>query len=209
MIPEVFKFRRELNIKKILFFAVIVIIAIIIIIFTVHSFLQVVNMSQTGKTTPSKIYYDKDKSVSIILDKELNKKYKFKQYNSINDYLIELRSENNIDVFISRKEKLEDRDFAQVVQADCQEYVSQFSNYTNASLPQEFQTNISPSAYTYSLQYLEKQSKTPYYLQVTWIEMDDYYYIIDTEMPYSILEETPEEATNILTDILSNINIIK
>ena len=195
MIPEIFRFRRELNIKKILFFTVIAIISIIIIIFTIHSILQVVNMSQTGKTTPSKIYYDKDKSVSIILDKELNKKYKFKQYNSINDYLIELRSENNIDVFISRKEKLEDRDFAQVVQADCQEYVNQFSNYTNA--------------YTYSLQYLEKQSKTPYYLQVTWIEMDDYYYIIDTEMPYSILEETPEEATNILTDILSNINIIK
>ncbi|MCR5186311.1 MAG: hypothetical protein K6D97_04255 [Clostridia bacterium] len=209
MIPEIFRFRRELNIKKILFFAIITIITLVIIICIVHNIMQFVNMTQTGKTTPSKIYYDKDKSVSIVLDKDLNKKYKFKQYNSINDYLIELRSENNIGVFISRKEKLEDKDFAQVVQADCQEYVNQFTNYTNASLPQEFQTNISPNAYTYSLQYLEKQTKTPYYLQVTWIEMDDYYYIIDTEMPYSILQETPEEASNVLTDILSNINIIK
>ena len=209
MIPEIFRFRRELNIKKILLFASIIIAIIVIAIFTVHNIMQMVNMSQTGKTTPSKIYYDKDKTVSIILDKELNKKYKFKQYNSINDYLIELRSENNIDIFISRKEKIEDRDFFQVVEADCREYVNQFSNYTNASQPQEFQTNISPNAYTYSLQYLEKQSKTPYYLQVTWIEMDDYYYIIDTEMPYSILQETPDEATSILTDILSNINIIK
>jgi len=209
MIPEIFRFRRELNIKKILFFAIITIITLVIIICIVHNIMQFVNMTQTGKTTPSKIYYDKDKSVSIVLDRDLNKKYKFKQYNSINDYLIELRSENNIDIFISRKEKLEDKDFAQVVQADCREYVNQFTNYTNASLPQEFQTNISPNAYTYSLQYLEKQTKTPYYLQVTWIEMDDYYYIIDTEMPYSILQETPEEASNVLTDILSNINIIK
>ena len=209
MIPEIFKFRRELNIKKILLFVAIFLVGGILVFFTIYNLMQFINMGQTGKTTPSKIYYDKDKTVSIILDKELNKKYKFKQYNSINDYLIELRSENNIDVFISRKEKIEDRDFFQVVELDCKEYVNQFSNYTNASQPQEYQTNLSPNAYTYSLQYLEKQSKTPYYLQVTWVEMDDYYYVFDIEMPYSILQDTPDEATLILTDILSNINIIK
>lgn len=209
MIPETFKFRRELNIKKILLIAVLIILIAIVLFFIVKHIIRIANTNQTGKTLSAKTYYDKDKSVSLLLDKELNKKYKFKQYNSINDYILEVRSENNIGIFISKKDLIEDKDFKQVVEADCRGYVEQFSNYTNSSEPQEFQTNLSPNAYTYSLQYLEKSSNTPYYLQVTWIELDDCYYIIDLEMPNSILQETPEEGSAIITDILSNISIMK
>ncbi len=209
MVPEIFRFRKELNVKKILLIVLIIVVIIAIVFLGIMISKKNTGENQNINANTSKVYYDKDKTVSINLNKGLNKKYKFKQYNSINDYLIELRSENNIGVFISKKELIEGRDLFQVVEADCRNYVDQFTNSTNSTTPQEFQTVLSPKAYTYSLQYLEKSNNTPYYLQVTWLELEDCYYVIDIEMPYSILQETPEEGSTVLMDILSNIDIIQ
>ena len=194
--------------KKVIVIIILIVIISIILFFMTRSILQIINYSKTGKTTPSKIYYSPDKTINVILDKDLNKAYKFKQYTPLNDYLIELRSENNIDLFIAKKEKLEDKDLNQVVELDCNDYSSQFTNVSNVSSIQEFHTDLSKNAYTYSLQYLEKQSRTPFYLQVAWLEFNDCYYVIDIEMPLNILQDTPEEGSRILTTLLSSITII-
>ena len=59
-------------------------------------------IAKTGVVTPSKTFYSTDKELNITLDKSFN----FKQYNSINDYILELRNPDNYGIFISKKDTL-------------------------------------------------------------------------------------------------------
>ena len=183
--------------KKILFFILFIIVVGVIIFFIVRNVLQMAQIAKTGVVTPSKTFYSIDKDLNITLDKS----FAFKQYNSINDYILELRNPDNYGIFISKKDIIPDKEFEEVVSTDKRVYIEKFEMTSNVSNVRSFSTKLSNNAYTYSFQYLEKQSKTPYHIQVSWIEKENFYYVIDIELPYSKFIENSDFVLNTLNSI--------
>ena len=60
------------------------------------------------------------------------------------------------------------------------------------------------SIYTYSLDYLDSQIKTAFYLQVIWFETENGYYIIDIEFPLDDLDN----YKNIINETIDNFKIL-
>jgi len=183
--------------KKILVVVLFVVLVGIIAFFIVRNVLQMAQIAKTGVVTPSKTFYSTDKELNITLDKSFN----FKQYNSINDYILELRNPDNYGIFISKKDIILDKEFEEVVSTDQRVYVKKFEMTSNVSNVRSFNTKLSNNAYTYSFQYLEKQSRVPYHIQVTWIEKENFYYVIDIELPYSMFIENSDFVLNALNSI--------
>ena len=183
--------------KKILVVVLFVVLVGIIAFFIVRNVLQMAQIAKTGVVTPSKTFYSTDKELNITLDKSLS----FKQYNSVNDYILELRNPDNYGIFISKKDIIPEKEFEEVVSTDKRVFVEKFEMTSNVSNVRSLSTTLSNSAYTYSCQYLEKQSKVPYHIQVSWIEREDYYYVIDIELPYSKFAENSDFVLNALNSI--------
>lgn len=192
---EIFSFHRELNIKKILFVSILILLILIFIINAILELIQARKEKKLEEASPNSIFYDDNNSISL----ELSKQYGLTQYTSTEDYLIELRSENNLDIFISCKQLLKNRSLYDIAYADSLSYKEEFNNYSNLSEIKEFTQNDS-LAYTYSLHYLDSRTKTTFYLQVIWIECENAYYIIDIEFPLDDLNN----YTNIINETLDS-----
>ena len=183
--------------KKILIIILFIIAVGVIIFFIVRNVLQMAQIAKTGVVTPSKTFYSTDKELNITLDKN----FAFKQYNSINDYILELRNPDNYGIFISKKDIIPEKEFEEVVTTDKRVFVEKFEMTSNVSNVRTLSTTLSNNAYTYSFQYLEKQSRVPYHIQVSWIEREDFYYVIDIELPYSKFVENSDFVLNTLNSI--------
>lgn len=180
---------------------IIIIISLFFIIVISEIISNILNNIENKKienTNPNTVFYSIDKSIFL----DIAKKYELKQYNPTNNYLLELRSNINLDIFISKKELILNKSFAEIVSADKLAYLEEFEATTNISNLNEITIQSNDPAYTYSFQYLEPTVKKAYYLQVIWIEVEDGYYIIDIELPVEYLNY----HSNIITDIISGFN---
>lgn len=192
---ELFQFHKELNIKKILIFVVIFLI-LIFLIFFIPKIFKKVEEKEIEDSEPNKTFLSNDNSISIVLPKE----YGFSEYKPIKDYILELRTENNMDIFVSRKELVPNRDFNTIVSSDRDSYIKTFNTYSNLSEIAELTINGNV-AYSYSLHYLD--NKVAYYLQIIWIQTDSGYYVIDVEFPLDTLNYNHK----IITDLITNFKI--
>lgn len=192
---QIFEFRKELNIKK-LVIVIIVAIAIILGIIFAASLISKKEEEKIEAEKPNRTFYSDDKSISL----DFLKTYEFKQYNPQNGYLIELRTPNNLNIFVAKKDLLSGKNLYDIASADLKTYINEFTNYSNISELNEFDYNEN-KAYTYSLHYLN--SKTPYYLQVIWIETANAYYTLDIEFPLDDLNN----YTNIINDTINSFKI--
>lgn len=202
---ELFETHKKLNIKKVILVIVIIIFLIISMFDVISNFLKNNNDEQpenhihTEAQNPNSIFYDANNKISV----ELSKKYELQQYSSTNDYLIELRSPNNLDIFIARKPLIENRTLLEVASADSKAYIENFKSNSNLSNLSDFKIG-NKMAYTYSFHYLDNSTKVPYYLQVVWLEVKDYYYVFDIEFPLDNLENYKKivnETLNSFTEI--------
>ena len=192
---QIFEFRKELNIKK-LVIVIIVAIAIILGIIFAASHISKKEEEKIEAEKPNKTFYSADKSISL----DFLKTYEFKQYNPQKGYLIELRTPNNLNIFVAKKDLLSGKSLYDIASADLKTYINEFTNYSNISELNEFDYNEN-KAYTYSLHYLS--SKTPYYLQTIWIETANAYYTLDIEFPLDDLNN----YTNIINDTINSFKI--
>ena len=200
---ELFEYHKKLNTKKIILVIVITLFLIISVFDIISNFLNTNNTSPTQKhdeaKNPNSVFYDANNKISI----ELSKKYELQQYNSVNNYLIELRSPTNLDIFISSKPLIENRTLSEVATADSNAYIENFNNNSNLSDLSEFSIG-DKIAYTYSFHYLDNSTKIPFYLQVIWMETENCYYIFDIEFPLDNLENYTKiinETINSFTEI--------
>lgn len=200
---EIFEFRKELNIKKIIF---VVLIFIIILIFIILKFFIPKDFSNTQLSeninsfeSNESIFYSSNQKISLKLSND----YNFIQYKPKNDYILELRNSNNLGIFISEESLIYDKPLSEIVKADFDAYVAQFNNSTNVSNISEFDRGGFP-AYTYSFHYLDSQTRTGYYLQTIWLENNNKYYIIDIEFPANTLNENSKIINDILNSIIIN-----
>lgn len=196
---ELFQFRKELNIKKIIIAIIIVLFCIVITCELISHWINAKNEELKEEQNPNTIFYDKNKTISI----ELSKQYQFTQYHSSDNYLIELRSPNELNIFISSRNLIENRSLSAIATADLRSYIENFNGYSNLSDLKEF--NIGDKiAYTYSFHYLDSVTKTPFYLQVIWVEYENQYYIFDIEFPLDKLNN----YTNIINETTNSFAII-
>lgn len=196
---EIFEFRRELNIKKIMILVLIILIILGIVLWNTLSPSENKEAQKVISENPNTTFYSENKKVELTLSNT----YNFTQYKPANNYLLEIRNENNLNIFISEETLLEGKSLSDIVSADLKTYISEFNNYSNVSNVSEFDRG-GISAYTYSLHYLDSKTNTAYYLQTIWLENNNNYYILDIEFPLSSLNENSKIINDVLNSIVIN-----
>ena len=183
-----------LNIKKVIAIILIVVILVVSIIVKI----SVKNTSDEPQTTSNKttqnktsIFSSEDKSISI----ELLNTYNLKKYKS--DYLLELRSDDNLNIFIDKNQAIENKNLSDLMNKEKENFISTFENSSNISEIKKISINNN-EVYTYSFHYLDKKINTTFYLQVMWIQIDDKYYTFDVEFPLDDLSFYSNVPTSIL-----------
>lgn len=195
---EIFEFRKELNIKKILIVILLILIITGLILWKVFSPSERSSLKIKDEITESK-FYSKNKAFSLTLSNS----YNFIQFEPDQNHILELRNENNLNIFVAEENSLQNSTLAELVEADLKSYVAQFEKSSDISNVSEFDRGGKP-AYTYSLHYLDKNTKTAYYLQTIWIEYNNKYYIIDIEFPLNSLNENSKIINDVLNSIVIN-----
>lgn len=187
---------RRLNIKKVVIIsAILIIIVISLIILIARKISSPKQISETLPNITTSIFYSHENLVSL----ELSNTFNLKQYQPKQNYLIELRSDNNLAIFVSKENIMPNKSLSEIVNADKSAYLSNFANYSNLSDIKEL-TIGENLAYTYSLHYLDKKLNQAFYLQVAWLQIGDIYYIFDIEFPLDDLSFN----TNIVSNVLTN-----
>lgn len=197
-----FNWHKSLNIKKVIITAIITITLILIILFfikvktkTEAKDVKPINTTINNPETNSTLFLNTDFHISL----ELSNTYGLKQYIPINDYLLELRSDSNLNIFLSNKNFIEGKVFKDIVDADKLAFTESFKDISNISEVKELNINGN-TAYTYSFHYLDTNLNTSFYIQITWLEIDNNYYIFDIEFPLDNLQSYP----NIIMETLSS-----
>ncbi len=190
---------RRLNIKKVVIIGSIFVILLIgLILLIAHKISTKKEPKNTEILANTTIFKSSDNTISI----ELSNTFNLKPYQSNLDYLMELRSKDNLNIFISKEDALQNRDFSAVVEADKLAFLSNFESYSNLSETKQLSINNN-LAYTYSFHYLDKTLNQAFYLQVAWLQIENTYYIFDIEFP---LDDLPFN-TNIASSVLSSFKI--
>lgn len=212
---DYYSYERKLNIKKVIIAIAILLAIVIVIIVAITSKNKDKNNTTLSPTTqstvsdkaPSKkqeelstnvIFQDKDKSISV----ELKRSYGLEQVEPQDNRLLILQSQDNLSLYISKLDLIQNREFLDVVTADKDSYVNNIGPYSNLTELRELQVG-SLRAFTYGLQFLDTESNSAYILQVVWLETPHCYYIFDVEYPLSddIYFQT------VLTEALSTFSI--
>lgn len=195
---EYYEKNRHLNIKKVIIIStILILILLLIILFIARKISSPKNFdTETIIENNNTIYYSKDNFVSV----ELSNNFNLKKYES--DYLLELRSENNLDIFISQQELMQNKELPDIVNADKIAYQQNFDSCSNISDVKELSINDN-QAYTYSFHYLDSQLNKAFYLQIVWMQINDKYYIFDIEFPLDDLAFN----TNLVSAVLASFKV--
>ena len=196
---EIFSFRKELNIKKIIIISIISVIVLGLLIWILLPPAKETIEKTEEKDNPNAVFYSQDKTITL----ELPKTYNFTQYIPTNNYIFELRNTDNLNIFISEVSKIQNKELADVISADQSSYISQFNKYSNLSNVSEFDLG-GLKAYSYSFHYLDSKTKIAYYLQTIWLQKNDNYYILDIEFPLDSLSENSKIINDVLNSIIIN-----
>ena len=196
---EIFEYRKKLNIKKIALAIILILFIVIMILDLVSEITNKKEPINVDAQNPNAIFYDSNNTISI----ELSKQYELSEYKPSGDYLIELRSPNNLNIFISHQDLIENRTLSSIVSSDLRSYIEEYTSYSNLSDVTEF-TLKDKIDYTYSFHYLDSKTNTPYYLQVVWLESENGYYIFDIEFPL----ENLNNYTKIVNETLEAFTIL-
>lgn len=198
----------KLNIKKVVIAVLIGILLIVSIIVFVISRIgahknkltsnnDMTSVQKLESTTA--IFTDIDNTVSI----ELDKKYHLVQSQN-SEYLIKVSSDEDVDVYVSKLEGLEEKELYSVARADKLAYLESYNSYSNLSDLRELNVNGN-QAYTYSFHYLDENLKKAFYIQVVLLKVEDRIYVFDVDFPLDDLNF----YTNLLTETLAEFKVLK
>ncbi len=194
-----FEMNKKLNLKKVF---IAIIIALFLLVIIIELIVNAFKNSKTEKidnSNPNSIFMDNEETISL----NLSKKYELTKYIPKQNYLLELRSQNNLNIFVSKKDLIENRSLKDVISADRRQYIGNFDAYSNLSDVNEISTSGETPGYTYSFHYLDSNTNKTFYLQIIWIESKTGYYVIDIEFPLDELNT----YSNIITETASSFRI--
>ena len=190
----------KLNIKKVLIVSISIILILLIIVFFVLSQRSKLEQKNYGeKLGNNKVFYILSKEVQVIIPKS----YELKQFNTYTNYLLELRNEKSLNVFVSKLTVESDRTIKNIIQADRETYIKEFNSISNLSDIKELSINNNPT-YTYSFHYLDKNQNKAFYLQIVFMQMNNNLYVFDFDFPLEDLSM----YSNFITDFLNNFKVL-
>ena len=190
--------KDEITPPRIIIAVILLLFVIVIITEIIGNVFKKTEEIKIEQTNPNAIFFSNDKKVSL----EVSKKYELKQESSNEDYLIEVKSASNLNIFVSKRDFIPNKTFAEVVAADKRAFLDEFEATSNISDLTDIKTNNN-SGFTYSFQYLDQNTKKVYYLQTIWVEAEDGYYILDIEFPQEYLNL----YSSIISDVISGFKI--
>ena len=192
-----FNFRNLERKQIILIFSIIVAIIILITVVCIFAINSHKKALSFGKNLgENKLFTGKNDSVKVTISKN----YKLKQYNTYLDYLLELRNDNNLNIFVKKLDNslIENKTLANLIRGDRTTYIKEFNSVTNLSEITDFNINNN-SAATYNFQYTDINQNQIYYLQVVFLQIDNNIYVFDFDFPI----ENPD-YNNLVNDFLNN-----
>lgn len=197
---EFYEEPRHLNLKKVVIIGIILALIVLAIIFLIARKISTPKENTNSKSSATTtVFKSADNSVTL----ELPSSYNLKPYESNLGYLIELHSENNLGIFISKENVLENKTLAEIIEADKLAFLSNFDSYSNLSDTKELLVGDN-STYTYSFHYLDKTLNQAFYLQVIWLQIDNTFYIFDIEFPLDDLSFNTNLASSVLSSFKLN-----
>ena len=108
-----------------------VIISIIIFLFLIVIIVEIsqnifikIEDKKVEDTSPNNIFYSNNKEISL----EIAKKYELKQSHSSDKYLIELKSNISLNIYISKKDIIENKELSEIVSADKRAFLEEFDH---------------------------------------------------------------------------------
>lgn len=193
----------KLNVKKVIIAVLILILLIVSIsVFVVSRVTQNTgnnnSKNEIDNSAITEVFTDIQNTISI----EIPKKYKLEQAHN-NEYLIKLSSKENVDIYISKIDKIENRDLYTIARADKLAYLESYNSYSNLSELKELDVNAN-KAYMYSFHYLDENLNKAFYIQVILLEVGEKIYIFDIDFPLDDLVL----YTNIATETLSTFKLL-
>ncbi|MGN1298364.1 MAG: hypothetical protein ACI4UE_00035 [Candidatus Scatovivens sp.] len=182
--------KSKINTKKVIICLIILILLLGICLFTAFVFY---------KNRPTDYNIDK----TFLIDNKFNitfsQNYNLEEYKSSDSFLLELHSNSNLNVYISKLDGIENKSLYMIAKADSNSFTKEFDNI--AELSDITQHNINEiESYTYNFEYLDS-SNIPYYIQIFFIKLDNSIYSIDIEFPVSNMELMLPAIDNILSTI--------
>lgn len=192
---------RQLNKKKVAIVSAILVLILVLIIFLIACKISTPNKEteKQDSNSTTTVFESPDHSIRVELSNALN----LKNCESDLGYLMELRSENHLNIFITKENAIQNQALSEILEADKSTFLSNFESHSNLSETKELSVNGN-LAYTYSFHYLDKTLNKAFYLQVAWLQINDILYIFDIEFPLDDLSFN----TNITSTVLSSFKIL-
>ena len=183
-------------------------ILLLIVILTISYFITHPKVKNTEpkvpeftENNPSSVFYDKNNTIKL----EISNIYGFAQYSSKDEnHLLELRTNNDVTIYVSKIDKIEGKNLLAVTNADKKSFTAAFQKTSNISDVKEVTIDGKTFA-TYSFHYLDEPYKKAFYIQVGVIEKSDCFYIIDVEFP----QDNIASYSNLVKDAISSFEEIK
>lgn len=198
---ENFNFHKELNIAKV---AVVAICSLIIVILAIIFFIpkdnSKKNTNSNTMTSENEILPFEDQNQLISLP--LNNSYGLSQFDSTQDYILELRSDNDLNIFIEKELLIPDRILYNIVTKDKEVYLKEFESTSNISDIREVTFNNNTKGYTYCFHYQDSKTRKPYYLQIIWAQGNENYYVISIDFPLDKLTT----FSGIINEVINKLN---
>jgi hypothetical protein len=191
--PNLNKKKLAIVIAGIVFFLLLI---IIIIVNSINH--KSVEASLGEEIGDNRVFYDENRSISV----ETSKDYELKQYFTYTNYLLELRSSNDLNIFVS---KIDDngKTLETLARADRTTYIKEFKSISNLADLKTLTINENEAA-TYSFHYLDSNQNKAFYLQVVFMKVNDNIYIFDFDFPLDDLTL----YSNFITNFLASFKIL-
>lgn len=183
--------KNKFNFKKFLIVLVIILILLGISIFAIYFFRK----KTITNTNTSKTYFI-DNNFQITVDN----KYDLANSEISDKHIFKLHSENNLNIYIDKIENLDNYSLFMITRADRNYFPSTFPTASNVSEISENTINNFPTA-SYNFEYLDEQTNQNFYIQVLFININNFLYTIDIEFPITDAPTLLPEINSILSTI--------
>lgn len=190
---ELFEFRKHLNMKKFIIFAILIVIVLTI-------FLPKNTKKQIQKeeaANPYKTYYSINHKISL----ELPKRYNLIETQS--EHTLQLQAEDGLIINIEENNIVVGKSLKEIATSDKNVYLKKFDNIYDISDLKEFNLENDNLLSSYKYNFKHTNQSTNYNITVFWIQSDTQYYIITVSIP----ENNISKYQGLEAEIVSSFNM--
>lgn len=185
----------KLNKIKIIITLLIIALLLGIITFVLFKFYNN-NQNSNILTSQENSTFLIDNNFTITIDPS----YKLKEFSPMPNFLLELHSENNFNIYINKLENPDNYSLYMISKADLSSYPSNFQNVTELSELKNSTLNGFDS-YNYDFKYLDPTSSITYFMNIFFTQIRNSIYVFNFDFPVSNYEQYKNQINSIVSTI--------